>query len=254
MSAFQPAVPARVGRPILTAAILLLAGLAWLSLSQGAGRSLLHSSHHAVAGGPPGVRLIQFAGAWTVMTVAMMLPTTLPLLATFQALARDRRDRHLLLVLAVLGYLAAWTGLGVLLYLGAQGWGAMQAGNRWVRGHAALADPALLLVAGSFQFSSLKYRCLEKCRSPLGFVLERWQGPAPGRQALRLGLDHGLYCVGCCWALMLLMFVAGVHRLGWMLLLGLVMAVEKNLPRGRALSAPLGLLLIAWGAGLLLLG
>ena len=90
---------------------------------------------------------------------------------------------------------------------------------------------AVVALAGLFQFSRLKDFCLERCRAPLGFILRRWRGPAPHRAALAIGLDHGLYCVGCCWALMLLMFVTGTASLGWMLLLATVMAAEKNAAR-----------------------
>ena len=106
----------------------------------------------------------------------------------------------------------------------------------------------MLAGAGLFQFSRLKYRCLDKCRTPLGFIAEHWRGRAPRRKALRLGLDHGAFCVGCCWALMLLMFVVGTGSLGWMLVLGAVMALEKNMPWGGRLSRPLGgVLLVAAG-------
>jgi predicted metal-binding membrane protein len=91
----------------------------------------------------------------------------------------------------------------------------------------------------------LKYRCLEECRSPLGFVLQRWQGLRPAREAVALGVAHGLFCVGCCWSLMLVMFGLGLGSLAWMLAFGTVMAVEKNLPWGRRLGRPLGLALLA---------
>jgi predicted metal-binding membrane protein len=104
-----------------------------------------------------------------------------------------------------------------------------------------------LLVAGAFQFSRLKYRCLDKCRAPLSFVVQHWRGGDSRAQALVLGAHHGIFCVGCCWALMLLMFAVGSGNLGWMLALGAVMAIEKNVPWGWKLSKPLGTALIAWG-------
>jgi predicted metal-binding membrane protein len=109
-----------------------------------------------------------------------------------------------------------------------------------------------LLVAGAYQFSPLKYHCLEKCRSPLSFALEHWRGRRERLHALWLGVHHGLFCIGCCWSLMLLMFAVGVGNLGWMLALSAVMAAEKNLPWGRRLSAPLGVALLFWGAVLIL--
>ena len=105
-----------------------------------------------------------------------------------------------------------------------------------------------ILLAGIYQFSALKYRCLEQCRSPLVFIAGRWSGRAPRRQALQLGAEHGLFCLGCCWSLMLVMFAVGVGNLGWMFMLGALMAFEKNHPLGRLLSRPLGVGLI--GAGI----
>ena len=114
------------------------------------------------------------------------------------------------------------------------------------------AGAPLLLLAGAFQFSSLKFKCLEKCRSPFSFVIEHWQGRCERQQAFCLGIDHGVFCVGCYWALRLLMFAVGAGSLVWMLILALLMAVEKNVRWGRRLSAPVGAALLAWGAILLI--
>jgi len=178
----------------------------------------------------------------------MMLPTTLPLLEIYRRLSRRRADRGLLLALVVGGYLLAWAGFGVAAH--GLDWALHEAaaGSVWLAFNGWSLGVAVLALAGAFQFSRLKYRCLDKCRMPLGFVMEHWRGRHERRQALWLGLRHGLFCVGCCWALMLLMFVVGAGSVGWMLLLGAVMAAEKNLPWGRRLSAPLGLVLLA-GAG-----
>jgi predicted metal-binding membrane protein len=104
-----------------------------------------------------------------------------------------------------------------------------------------------LLVAGVYQFTPLKYVCLDKCRSPYSFVVGHWRGRAPQREALGLGLHHGLYCVGCCWSLMLLMFAIGVGSLVWMFVLAIFMGIEKNLAWGRNLSQPVGVVLLAAG-------
>ena len=105
---------------------------------------------------------------------------------------------------------------------------------------AWVSGAVILTIAGLYQFSSLKYACLDKCRSPLSFITSRWQGRNESAQSLRIGVEHGLFCVGCCWSLMALMFLVGTGNLIWMLLLGAVMALEKNLPWGHRLSAPLG--------------
>jgi len=113
--------------------------------------------------------------------------------------------------------------------------------------NAWLFGVAVLTVAGWFQFSSLKYRCLEKCRAPFSFLSQHWRGTGQNAQAFLLGAHHGLFCVGCCWALMLLMFAVGTGNVGWMMGLGTIMAIEKNMSWGRRLSTPLGVGLLAWG-------
>ncbi len=97
-----------------------------------------------------------------------------------------------------------------------------------------------LVLAGGYQFTSLKYRCLDKCRTPLGFIMRHWRGKNERSHAFALGVEHGAFCVGCRWALMFLMFAVGTGNVGWMLALGAVMAVDKNVRWGRRLSAPLG--------------
>ena len=243
--------PAYVERIVLTACLGTLAGAAWLSLWLSEGGGLLHLHHLSREAIARPSFLVGFVFSWTVMTVAMMLPTSLPVVATLHRFAASRRDRWLLLALSVSGYLAVWVLVGFLAYAGYIGWLWLASSNAWLSKNASFGGPLLLLVAGAFQFSALKYRCLEKCRSPFSFVLEHWQGQRERWQSLRLGLDHGLYCVGCCWALMLLMFVVGAGNLVWMFVLASVMATEKNVSWGRRLSAPVGVALLVWGVVLL---
>jgi predicted metal-binding membrane protein len=188
---------------------------------------------------------ILYVGGWLLMTVAMMLPTTLPLLEIFRRMTAARADRARLLALVTLGYLGVWSGFGLIAHLADRGVHALVLQSPWLTFNGWLLGAAVLALAGLFQFSALKYRCLEQCRTPLAFVARHWRGESAPREALLLGAHHGLYCVGCCWALMLLMFVVGMGSVGWMLLLGAIMAAEKNLPRGRRLSAPVGLALLA---------
>ena len=186
------------------------------------------------------------------MTVAMMLPTALPLLERFHRLTEQREDRLQLLALVIAGYLAVWLGFGIAAHAGDWLVHELVERSSWLEARAWLIGAATLLIAGAFQFSRLKYRCLEKCRAPLTFVTEYWRGRHEQRNAFLLGMHHGVFCVGCCWALMLLMFGVGVGNVAWMLGLGAVMAAEKNLSWGRKLSAPLGVALIGLG-GLLLI-
>jgi predicted metal-binding membrane protein len=190
------------------------------------------------------------AAAWVLMIAAMMLPTTFPLLAIFRRVVAGRPDAARLVALVLTGFVAAWLAFGLLAH-------ALDEAVRWVAGRDAwfvangwMLGVAVLTGAGLFQWSALKYRCLEACHTPFAFVAARWHGRAPAREALKLGLDHGAFCVGCCWALMLLMFVVGTGNLGWMLVMAALMAAEKNLPWGRRLRTPVGAGLLAW-AGLI---
>ena len=165
----------------------------------------------------------------------MMLPTTLPLLeivgadhrrpARPDAAARPR-DRRLPRGLERVRAPRPWRRQRPCT--------RWPAASPWLTFNGWLIGAAGLALAGLFQFSALKQRCLEQCRTPLWFVTRFWGGQAQRRQAFLLGVHHGLFCVGCCWALMLLMFVVGMGSVGWMLLLGALMAAEKNLPLGAA--------------------
>ena len=208
----------------------------------------LASLCRAIPGGEVLVPAVIYAAAWILMTAAMMLPTTLPILEIFRHITAERADATRLIALVVLGYLTAWFGFGVVAHVADVSLHAAGERTSWLLADGWIVGAAVLAGAGAFQFSALKYRCLDKCRTPFGFIVERWRGVAPRREALKLGFDHGLFCVGCCWALMLLMFVVGTGSLGWMLALAAVMAAEKNLPGGRRLSAPLGVALLAASA------
>jgi predicted metal-binding membrane protein len=236
-----------------------LVSLAWLALVlwkvSPYGRFLDHKGGHGLSFSGDHLRLlIFFAAGWTLMTVAMMLPTSLPLVAFFQALVRQRSDQARLVASLVAGYLGVWVAFAVLAHLGDQGIYAAAAQFSWLEENAWVIGASTFLFAGLYQFSSLKYRCLDKCRSPAGFVLGHWRGRNEGRDAFRLGVLHGLFCLGCCWSLMLLMFAVGVGNIGWMLALAAVMATEKNVAWGRRLSAPVGIVLVALGASLAVAG
>ena len=248
--------PADVRPALLVAALIGLAALAWAALVAWEHSSLAHAMHVPALGAPalacegPAVvaQAATYVAGWVLMSVAMMLPTTLPLAQVFVRLVRRREDRARLLALLVVGYLAVWIAFGMgalLLHAVVRAWADA---NGWLWSHAWVPAAATLALAGAFQFSSLKQLCLDACRSPLPFVVSHWHGRAPSRDALRLGLAHGAFCVGCCWALMLLMFTVGLGSVAWMLVLAIVMAVEKNAPWGRRLRIPLGVLLLALAA------
>ena len=216
-------------RTLLVGSITLVSLAAWIMLWRFG--AVLHGPVHHVHAGRESSFLLLFVGSWTMMTMAMMLPTAVPLIATFQTIAGARPDRSLLIALVIVGYLATWAGVGMLFYGGgvlAQG---VAANNAWLGARSSAGGGLLLLVAGLYQFTPWKYRCLDKCRSPLSFVLGHWRGEHERRNAVRLGVHHGLFCVGCCWVLMLLLFVGGVMNILWIAAITLFVLLEMLLQK-----------------------
>lgn len=238
---------------LLVSLVLLAWCTLWLWRSSPYSHVLLHGPPHLrMAAQSPWLFATIFIAGWTLMTVAMMLPTSLPLILLFHRIVRDRAAAAWLVVLLGLGYLGTWLLCGVLLQF--VNWSLYEgiAHVSWPGSAPWLSSAIILALAGLYQFSTLKYACLDKCRTPLSFLTSRWQGGNESAQALRIGVEHGFFCFGCCWSLMLLMFIVGAGSLLWMLLLGVVMALEKNLPWGRRLSAPIGVLLLVAAATVLI--
>lgn len=261
----MPAAPRRSRFLPLMAALTAAAWLAlWLWGHSPYSRYLGHGSWaeigvagrlcRALPGGRGALTGLLVVGGWMLMLSAMMLPTTLPLLDIFRRLTARRADWRWLTTLVVTGYLAVWGVFGLVAHLA--DWGVVLAvrQSEWLVANVWVIGAAILAIAGGYQFTELKHRCLDKCRAPLGFVIAHWRGAGEKSQALLLGIRHGAFCVGCCWCLMLLMFVIGSANIGWMLALGAVMAAEKNLPAGRRLAAPIGAVLLLAGLWVALAG
>jgi predicted metal-binding membrane protein len=235
---------------LVTGSLAAMALVAWVALA------LWHASpygrflHHADTGAGLPLEAALFSVGWLLMVVAMMLPTSIPLVTTFAALVSRRPHPGRLVGLLLVGYLTVWSAFGLSVWLADRLVHLVVVSVPLLTSHPELITAGVLATAALWQLSPLKYRCLDECRSPLGFVLSRWQGERPGREALRLGVAHGAFCVGCCWSLMLVMFAVGLGSIVWMLVLGAVMAVEKNLPIGRRLTRPVavGLVLAAVAA------
>lgn len=238
--------------PVLSGLIVLAWAALWMWERSPYGRYLNHAELGALAASPGALPVLAqaalYVAGWTLMTTAMMLPSSLPLLEIFRRLTRQRPDQLRLLMLLIGAYLAVWLAFGIAAHLFDLALHEAFERSAWLKSNGWVFGAGPLLAAGAFQFTELKYRCLDKCRAPLSFVMEHWHGGSPGLQALAIGAHHGAFCVGCCWALMLLMFAVGTGNVGWMLALGAIMAIEKNMPWGRRLSAPLGLMLLGWGA------
>lgn len=182
---------------------------------------------------------------WTIMMFGMMLPSAIPVILIVNNINQQRISRgaaYVHSVYFVIGYLSAWAFYSLLITFI----------QYWLH-HIALLTPmmisneawfssALLFIAGVYQWLPIKQRCLNVCRSPMGFLMKEWgEGHL---KAIKLGFKHGQYCLGCCWFLMALLFVAGVMNLKWIAILTFIVVVEKMFPKGELLGRVLGLGLI----------
>src|SRR5688572_11405903 len=197
------------------------------------------------------VGLLALFAMWAVMMAAMMAPSAAPLVLAFARVNRQQGAHRVAAPAASLltGYLLAWTGFSLvaaLLQLVLHGADLL---SHAMASNSTLLSGFLLAAAGLFQFSPLKRACLARCRSPFGFLISDWRDGQWG--ALLLGLKHGAYCVGCCWMLMLLPFVAGVMNLLWMAAITALVVVEKIAPKGDLIGRLVGAALL--GAGIVLI-
>lgn len=192
---------------------------------------------------------------WWVMMIAMMTPSAAPLVLLYGIVLRrhegNSQNAYLASLLLLAGYLGVWLAFAIAAAAAQkalQPTGSLSEMMLWSR--SATLSATILAVAGLYQFSSLKHACLAQCRSPVRFLTEHWR---PGRfGSLLLGVRHGAYCVGCCWALMALLFVGGVMNLTWITLLASLVLVEKLAPAGASIGKLSGCVLIGWAAATLL--
>ncbi len=255
----------RRDRVVVVAAILIIAAIAWAytvyvaETGAGMGAMQMDSAPGEGSGGM-GMAMANMRSwsgpdfalmyvMWVVMMVAMMAPSAAPMLLMFAAVNRRRREReapYVPTVAFLAGYIVVWA----VFSLAATGgnWGLHQASllsSMMGASNSGYLGGALLLLAGGFQWSPLKYACLKQCRTPMGFLMTSWREGHRG--ALRMGLEHGAYCLGCCWSLMLLLFVLGIMNLVWIAALAAFVLAEKVAPKGEWVSRTTGVLLAGWG-------
>lgn len=237
--------------------IVLLAGLGWAYtvLMPDMDRSTAEMEAIIESGWQPwsGLQAVFTLLMWLAMMVAMMTPSALPMLIVFERVARGRAAASPFgaTALFLLGYLVLWAAFSVIATTAQAALHAFALLSLGMTSISQSLNGWLLLAAGAYQFSPLKRACLAKCRSPLGFLLAEWRSGRWG--AFVMGLRHGLYCVGCCWLLMALLFVGGVMNVLWIAGLALLALLEKTLPSDR-LATAVGGGLAGWGAWLLLHG
>lgn len=250
-------------RALIAASLVAVIALAWaylawlaangMGMSMDAGMAMGGGSMSAAAQPRPWGALdiwLMFI-MWTVMMVGMMLPSAMPMILLFASVNRKQRERGMAaapVAAFVAGYLIIWTAFSLVATLLQWGLHAAALLSPAMTTASPLLGGALLVAAGIYQWTPLKRACLKHCRSPLHFVLHRWRQGSTG--ALRMGLEHGAFCTGCCWVLMLLLFVGGVMNLLWVAAIAAFVLLEKVAPFGRATAVASGTLLLA--AGLLM--
>ena len=252
------AAPARPGfletalrrdRLIVTAGLLALTALAWVYVAR---MAHMMPAHHGMAMAQARPWSVADVGGlvvmWIVMMIAMMLPSVAPVILLFANVSRRRRLQGMPaapVAVFILGYLLAWTGYAVLAAVTQSYLHSVALLSPAMASSSSLLGGGLLMLAGVYQWLPLKGACLSHCRSPLGFFATEWREGRFG--ALLMGLRHGTYCVGCCWAVMALLFVTGVMNLLWVVVIAGFVLAEKVMPNGRLLGRITGVLLAGWG-------
>jgi predicted metal-binding membrane protein len=189
---------------------------------------------------------------WAVMMIAMMTPSAAPMILMFTEINRRRQKQQVPYVptsVFLMGYLVVWAAFSVLAAAAQWGLHAVSLLSPMMVSTSPVLGGMLLLVAGIYQWTPLKHACLSKCRSPVGFVLNEWRDGRWG--AFLMGIKHGSYCTGCCWAVMALLFVAGVMNLLWVAAIAGFILLEKVAPAGQRMGQAAGALLVAGGVVLL---
>jgi len=230
-------------RNVILAVLLVLAAASWVLLIW---QSAMMNNQ--IMGPTMGMGAALFLSIWVVMMVAMMFPTAAPMILMFARVQRDKQRNGRAFVptwVFVSAYLLLWTLFGGLAYAGAAWAEGLAQQVPWVMVNAARIGGGVLVLAGLYQLTPLKRACLAKCRTPLDFVLSSWRDGYKG--PFRMGLEHGVYCLGCCWLLFVLFFPLGMMNLAALALVTLLIFAEKSLPLGQRIVQLAAIGLIAYG-------
>jgi predicted metal-binding membrane protein len=231
-------------QPFFLTLLLILAAASWVILIWQA--SMMKSMSMGLT---MGMGATLFLAIWVIMMIAMMFPTTAPMNLVFARVQRERHSGRRPWVspwIFVGAYLLIWTLFGVLAYLGALTASGLAQQVPWIMLNAARISGSTFIVAGLYQFAPLKRVCLAKCCTPLDFILASWRDGYTG--AFRLGLEHGIYCLGSNWLLFVLLFPLGIMNIAVMAVLTALIFAEKMFPRGERIAQGVGLALILYGA------
>ena len=242
--------PTALGPPKVPPAVPAAAALAWAAVIalhvSGRGGSIDHDALLGPGGQPRVTSLLVYSAAWIAMVTAMMLPSAAPLVRLFAGVSRNQARTGLVVAAFVSGYLAVWTAFGwIALGVDAVVHTGVEA-SPWLDERPQLVAASVLALAGAFQFSPLKDRCLHSCRHPGAYLLPRYRRGL--RAAVRIGWSHGLFCLGCCWALMTVAFAVGMTDLRWTAAFTALMTYEKLGPRGETVARAAGVVLLTLAA------
>ena len=253
----------RQDRGVVLAGVVGVAAVAWgytvyLAWDMGGGMAMGPSLAMPQTAAWGAVDFILMFVMWAVMMVAMMVPTAAPMILMFAKVNRTRRDRERPFIptgVFLSGYVIIWSAFALLATLAQWGLHSASLLSPMMVSNSPILGGALLLGAGVFRWSPLKYACVTQCRTPMGFIMTEWREGARG--ALLMGLKHGTYCLSCCWVLMALLFVLGVMNLLWIAALAAFVLIEKVLrpgPTGNAVSWVAGFGLVVWGTWTMVTG
>jgi predicted metal-binding membrane protein len=226
-------------RYLILGLLLVLSGLAW---------AFLIWQSRMMSGQAMGMGAALFIAIWVVMMVAMMFPTAAPMILMFTKIYAGKRQQSQAFVptwVFISAYLLVWSLCGILAYPLVVGLEKLAAQSMWLMENGARVAGVFLLAAGLYQLSPLKNICLSKCRTPLQFILSSWHDGYGG--AFRMGLEHGAFCLGCCWFLFVILFPLGIMNIAVMALVTALIFAEKALLIGRQISKLAGVGLIVFG-------
>ena len=232
-------------RNVILGLLLTLAAMAWALLAWQSAKAPMDMT---MTSPTMGMRAPLFVTIWVVMMVAMMFPSAAPMILTFHKVQLNKRQRGEAFVATwvfVAAYMLVWALSSVAAYAGAFVADVVAARMALSSAIAARIGGAVLIAAGLYQLTPFKNICLSKCRTPISFIMTSWRGGVGG--ALRMGLLHGTYCLGCCWMLFVIMFPLGVMNIAAMAMIALVIFVEKALPWGRPVARVTAAVLVAYG-------
>jgi predicted metal-binding membrane protein len=230
-------------RYLILGTLLILAAIAWGVLIW-----QTHGMNNQGMGLTMGMSAALFIALWAVMMVAMMLPSAAPMILMFSAVYAGKRQKEQPFVptwIFVSAYLLVWILCGALAYPLALGADKLASQSMWIMENAARFGGIILVAAGLYQLSPLKRICLSKCRTPLQFILTSWRDGYGG--TFRMGFEHGIYCLGCCWLLFVILFPLGIMNIAVMALVTVLIFAEKAFPIGPRIAQLAALVLIAYG-------